>query len=316
MRLSYFTYSIQRHSDNTRFLFDIRPFLKAFTLFDNKDFKNSLKRGKEFLYLDSMGNNFFIFIMTRQNEIIKKIKSSDLTVSEIRDLLASDEQLGFAAYLYVGKSYLAFSSTVMAPRVASFPVFMDKIFQSVGLKDYSFIIHPLLLETDYADAVTMSFLGKANIQLLRANSTFEKILASMGVDVDGMNFSNIESLELVVRPARGENIKAPLKTIIENLPKTNVKKFVVKAKKEEADRAMDLFLAGSGILSDSIKKGSDSEIMTEITKRISENIVLKEKVAEHEADDAFRKTEPEAFMGLHNVDSWAGLLCLLPAGKD
>lgn len=72
MKLSYFGYSIERCTDGRHFLMDIKPFLQAFCAYDNTQFKNSFEHTGERVYLLRKTSAAFMFLITRDNDIIKK----------------------------------------------------------------------------------------------------------------------------------------------------------------------------------------------------------------------------------------------------
>lgn len=306
MKLSYYGYSVYRHKDQKRYLFDLRPFVKAFAELDDVDFKSKFSHSGEQLFLMPYMGNLFLFLMTRTNEIIKKIKSSDLSVSEIYDLLSSDERLGFASYVYFGPSYLGFASTVMAPKAKTFGVFLNDLLEAVGLSEYQIVFHPLLEQSTRSDAMAMEFMGRSVIQITKENAFYEDIRNFFGGTSE--EFADVDAFEVIIKPRRRQNIKPAIKKVISSIEDEGLDKMIIRSREEIGGELMDIYLAGKGHVSDVIEKSKDGSIKHQVEEKIKSNSLLKEKIKEHESNDEFEKMEPNAFSGLHNADSWASRL--------
>ena len=147
MKISYYGYSIERHQDQRHYLMDLGSFLNQFCAFDNPEFKSTFTHGGEHVYLIRQLDKLFLFLMTRNNEVIKKINARDLSVTEIYSLLNQQESLGFVSYLSFDCYFFGYASTVLAPRVQVFENFVNKVFDSLGIHEYRFVIHPFLTES-------------------------------------------------------------------------------------------------------------------------------------------------------------------------
>lgn len=306
MKLSYFGYSVTKYSNGERYLFDIRPFLNAFCGFENVAFKSQFTRSDEQVFLLKESVNLYLFLMTRQNEVIKKIKSSDLSVSEIYELLQQDEKLGFASYVYVKPSYLGFASTVMAPKYKAFSDFMGELFCAAGLTDYQFVLYPMLKQATKADALKMEFMGRASIQVNKENSLFDDLRDSFGGTVE--DFIDVDSFEIIIKPRPKKDISPAMRKVLNNVPTTGLDSFIMKAKEAADDQMMELYLAGKGQVSDTLNKNAEQAIDAQIDEKLARNEILMEKVNEHEANDEFQKEEPAAFVYLHNANAWGDIL--------
>lgn len=306
MKLSYFGYCVARHSSKERYLFDIRPFLNAFCGLDNPEFKSRFTRSEEQVYLLKQSESLYLFLMTRTNEVIKKIKSSDLSVSEIYELLQKDEKLGFASYVYIKPTYLGFASTIMAPKYKAFSDFIVELFYAVGLVDFHFVLHPMLQQATKADALKMDFMGRTSIQINKESSLFDDFRNSLGGTAE--EFANVDSFEITIKPKPRKDISPAIIKVLNNVPSSGLESFIMKAKEAVDDQLMEIYLAGKGHVSDTLVKESEKAIEAQIAEKIARNEVLTEKVNEHEANDEFQKIEPDAFIRLHHADAWGDRL--------
>jgi hypothetical protein len=305
MKLSYYGYSVERHSDQEKYLFDMRGFVDAFSRFQNFDFKNRFFHAGENVNLLRVKESFYLYLITRSQEVIKKIKSSDHTVSEINKMLSRDERLGFASYVYFGESYIGFASTIMAPKTKSFAFFVNDVFDAVGLSDYRFVLHPFFQEATYSDAMSMPFLGRSSIQVNKDNKFYEDIRNFFNGTAE--EFKDVDSFEVVVKPKKRQNIDAAVKKVISSVGSQGIEKFVCRAKHELSDHLMDMYLVGNGMISDMIPKGSDSEIYDSIIEKVTVNDGLVIKREEHQSHESFKKERPKAFSGFFDVASWSDM---------
>ncbi|PWN56200.1 hypothetical protein [Abyssibacter profundi] len=303
MKVSYFGYSILKQKSDQQYLFDLRPFIRAFVQLDDVKFKSQFSYADESLFLLPVTDNLYLFLMTRTNEIIRKIKSSDLSVTEIYDLLSADEQIGFASYVYMGASFLGFASTVMAPRSKTFSVFLNELCDAIGLGRYNIILNPLLTQSTKADAMKMDFIGRSVIQVTKENSFYEDIRNFFNGTSE--EFADVDSFELTIKPRRKQNIEPAVKKVIAGVRDEGLDKMMIRAREEIGDEIMDVYLAGKGHVSDNIIKTKDRTIHEQIKEKIKTNSTLQQKVVEHESNSEFKKKEPNSFAKLHDADSWA-----------
>src|SRR5690606_20220705 len=76
MRLSYNGYCLLHRATGQRFRFPLRGFLHAFCNFQNPQYKNSILYGSERLYLFPVLESLFLLVVTRSQELIKRIDTA------------------------------------------------------------------------------------------------------------------------------------------------------------------------------------------------------------------------------------------------
>ncbi len=302
MKLSYYAYSVTHRPTAEHYQFDIRPFINAFCALTDVRFKSQFKYLDEQVFLLKQSPNLYLFLMTRTNEIIKKIRSSDLNVSEIYDLLQQDEKLGFASYVFIEPSFLGFASTVMAPRFQAFVGFLEDIFAAIGLNEYQFILHPLLHQASKADVMSMDYMGRTSVQINKESSFFEDMRNIFNGTTE--DFADVGSIEITIKPMPRKNIDVAVRKVLRHVPDEGLDSFVIKAKQTIADQLVEVYLAGNGHLSDTIKKDSDQRINDQIREKINRNNVLLDKASEYITSGDFRSETPEAFLRFLPQDAW------------
>lgn len=303
MKLSYFGYHFERHQEQDRFLADIRPILRAFSDFENPEYKNRFTHEGENLYLFRRLGDLYMFLITRDREIIKGIRNDDLTVSEIQDILAAEgESIGFASYVYVKRSYFGFASTVMAPRFQTFASFINSVLRSVNCANYQFIPTPLLQQTARNIALEMRIHGAATFEL-DAESTLARDIGEQFHMVND-DFGAVASMQVRIVPKYRQNIRDATAKLIQHLPEDGLQKFTVKAKNDVNEKLTELYLADKGHISDDVRTRDEPAMAKEIQHKAAANQVLADKVQEHEQDEKFEDIHPQFIDHLSDAADW------------
>jgi len=305
MKLNYFGYSIENGTNHKKHLMDIRPFLNAFCTYNNTTYKNTFRHNGEMVFLLKSSKNLYLFLITRNSDIIKSINSTDHSIGEIYDKLSNNEMLGFASYIYVESSFFGYASTQMSPKNTAFVGFVNNVFKSLQLH-YSFIANPLLQQSSRQEVMSMPFVGRSVIQVSKENSFFDDIKNAVG----GTNeeFSDVDSFEITLKPRSRKNIEAAVKKVITAVPDLGLDKMLVRAKEEVHEGLVDLYLAGQGIVSDNISTKNELELTTEITQKVTSNELLETKVNEHEGDEAISKDKLDAILRFSEQSAWSSAL--------
>lgn len=304
MRINYFGYFLREKSSGKRILFDIRPLLKVFCKIKNVKYKNSLKYNDENLYLNHSIDGLFVFLMTRSNEIIKKINSQNLSVDDLNNLFKQDEHLGFASYVMFKECYFSFGSTMLAPKFSILTQFINDILISLNIKDFSFEIEPLLHQATKQEILKMSFLGRTTIEISKPDKFWRDIAAQIGLSKDDM--TDISSLEIVLKPKPRKNISSAVKHVLDKLGKEKHKpdKFIVKAKNELQPQLTELYLAGQGAIHDNIDHKQENKINKFFNEKINANHILKNKLVEFKENDNFKTVNINAVLQYSDMVAW------------
>lgn len=302
MKLSYFGYTLADSAGQKQYLFDIRRFMKSFITHADTSFKSRFVHADEHIYLLPFRGDLFLFIMTRENEVIKKIQSSDLSVAQLREFLEEGETLGFTSYIYFDEYFLAFASTLMAPKAKTFANFMNDLFDAVKISDYRFVLHPFMQQTSEEEVMTFPFIGRSSIVVNKYNNVFDEVRKLFSIE--DHDLVDIDSFELIIRPKRQKNINEAIKKIIRKTGQEGVDKFILRAKEELDGHVMDLYLVGQGQISDDLSGVPEEGIVQKIQGFIRSNPVLREKVREHVGNGRFTNKKIEVFSRFDSADAW------------
>jgi hypothetical protein len=306
MRLNYFGYYFRREGHYLGYLFDIRPFIRTFCQIDSVEFKNKFTYNGENLYLFPARSDVYLFVITRSNEIIKRINKNNLNLREIYELLGRGEELGFASYIYFNQNYIAFASTMLAPRITALTTFINAIFSSINLGSYKFGTRAFLYQATRSDILRLPFIGRTAIQVNKENSLFEDVKNFIGATVEDV--ADVDSFELIFKPKKRKDISAAVKKAIQTIPEHGTDKMIVKAKDDAHDQLVDLYLVGKGVISDTIKVRDETSIYGAIITKTSENEILEAKVREFRNDADFEKIQLEDLLRFGDINAWSNFL--------
>lgn len=298
MNVSYFGYFVEDVETTQRYLFDIRPLLAAYSK-TTITFQSKFVRKDDHLFLLPCTRNMYQFIITRDDEVIKKIQRSNLNVSNI--LLENGEQIGFTSYIYFDNGFLGFASTIKAPKSPAFTNFVNDIFKRIKIRKYNFVLKAIMQNSIKQEIMQMPFIGKSSIIIGKENTLFEDFMNKIKFSHE--NIVDIESLEIIIKPKRNKNIADAMKVIIDRVGNSDVSKFVLKAKHDLDDSLADFYLVGQGQISDALHQTDEHELDDEIQKRIGNNELLQDKI-EAFKDGPFKKKIPEALVPFTDVSAW------------
>lgn len=309
MKVNYFGYCMKNHVTNQKVLFDLRDFLKAYCRYAGAEFKNNFFHNDEHVYLIHHFNDTFLFLITRSNELIRKVNTNNISVGEINSLLAQDEQLGFASYLHIKADHFGFASTLLAPKVDVFTIYVNNIFESLGIPDWKFLPQALLYQATKEEALALPHIGKTTIELSKENSFVQDLLAT--VSANTTDITELGSIEIIIKPKTRKNIKTTVSKFLSKIPDKGVEKIIMKARSEGASQMTDLYLVGRGAISDSVDKSKETRIPNLLEDKITNNSFLQGKIVEYRADETFEENTLDVIVQFTYATAWSDLLSSL-----
>ena len=304
MKLSYYGYWFNSlNSSKKPYSVDLGRICKNFCSYFSNTIKTSLKSNGENQYLIHEGGKLFIFIQTRSEELIKKIDAKNITVSEIYDSLSDDENIGFASYVYIDEKFLAFGSTLMAPRIKGFIDFINSILDIHRINNYRFGVTPFLSQTSPKEIKKAHHIGRTTIKINKSNSFFNEVEEFFGGQAS--HYEDVDSFEIIIRPSKRKDISAAVINVVNKVEEdeSGVEKFIIAAKKDDDERITDYYLNGRGLVSNYIDIKKERNIEDAIRKKIDANRELAERVSANENN--LSKVEVAAILDLYKHDSWS-----------
>lgn len=301
MKITYFHYYVSPESKpEEKTLFDLRPILFNFCKYQNKKFRSSFKNpAGDSVFMFWVAEDTYLLIVTKSGEIIKTINSDEVNYEDLYARLSNNESLGFASYLYAGKHFYGLASTIFGPKNTSFSVFVNSLFNRTKVSGYEFVTVPFETQATRAEALSMSVVGKNIIEIGPGNSLFSEITGFFGLG----NTSEIESLEITIKPGKKKNIKDSAEKIAEKLPDEDLKKYIVKAKNAASESLIDYYITGIGAISDSVVK-NEKTLAAAMKNKAENNAKLQARIAEIIKNPQYEKTEISAINNLFDFDKW------------
>ena len=294
MRVTYHVYYLKDKTDGILYRFDLNCVLNALVA-ENLNLKRGFLLDDEYLYLvqeePEKAPDMYFFIITRDNELIKAIDNK-LTVQDIRDKLnaQNDEKIGIGSFAYITTKanlpLVAFSTQLLSPKVNLFWNFINEYLNKKGLSTrFEIIGHPVMAKADINEVMRMDFIGKTSMVLNTKHGRVQAFKEFFGKD---MEFKNIESIEVTIKPHRGKSIKKAMpdiKTIAED---EGTLKLTSKAKGETYSALTELFIIGSGTLGDVISPAARTtlKVRDAIGTKIRDNTALGAKLTSFYQDDS------------------------------
>ncbi|MGZ8174331.1 MULTISPECIES: hypothetical protein [Methylobacter] len=306
MRVNYFGYCLKNPGTGQKGLFDLSGFLKAYCRFENIDFKNNFKRSDEHLYLLHHINDTFLFLITRSNELIRRINTNDLSIGDVHSLLEQDEQLGFASYVMFKENYFSFGSTLLAPKIDIFASYLNDLFNKIGINDWMFLPQALLYQATKDEVLNLAYIGKTTIELSKQNSFFQDLVASASADTT--DTLDLEGIEITIKPKKRKNIKPFVTKFLNTIPDEGIEKMIMKAKDEGMSQMTDLYLVGKGAICDSVDKSRETRIPHLLELKADKNKYLIQKLTEYRSDESFEEISLDALVRFSDVSAWTNCL--------
>lgn len=310
MKFNYFGYSfVDTNARDKKYFFDIRPVLRIFCELKSPVFKNGFKYIDENLYLFESSEDCYLFVMTRNEEIIKKIDTKTIGVSELSRELAKDgSSLGFASLVMVHERYFAIGTKTLSPKVDIFAQFINDLIQILGTSGYEFVPRAFTHKAKKEEIMDMEIIGRSVIEIPNTpKGPFSKLLEAMTGNI--CDVSELDGIEITFKPkTRKSNIKGVVSATLNNLD--DISKAVIKAKSEASSILKELYLTKDGHVFDFIspnKNKDDVETFNSLKEKSCENKILQEKVTELKDDQSFRSVAVDSLLRLNNVDSWTSV---------
>ncbi|MGV1097817.1 hypothetical protein ACUUL3_00205 [Thiovibrio sp. JS02] len=297
MKITYYKYYFKHkklHIQN-----DIRPFLNAFAEIKSIKFKNSFTAtGGDSLFLFHVGGNIYLFVIIKDNEIVKAINSNKLSHKDIHEKLEKDERLGFASYVYVEKNYYGIASTFFGPKNTYWTDFINDIIQRLNINNCYLESSPFPTSATRNEIMDLSFKGSTYIQINKKSKIWSQMakLLCIGDDVNRI------SIQFKPEPRREMSLSND--NIAKNLQDDGLEKYIVKGKQTLQDAITDFYIVGSGHISDSIIASGEVDICNAINEKVRRNQGLKSAVKDYTDDDSYSKRNIEIIANYHNLDNW------------
>lgn len=290
MKLIYYKYYLE--SRFKHYVQDIRKIFK--TYLSDKSLNGTFFTGSEEpLYLfPTLFEDLYMFAMVRDDNLVKAIHKKTLSHTDIKKRLDKDESLGFVSYVYARENHLSIASTALGPRGGVWREFVTQLIQRLCKKhkvasDVKFCAEPFETDISIEEArKEVKFFGTADIRLNDESQVMSRIKTLFGGGGD------IGTIEIIIRPPARKFFTSTKNGILDTFNNdSGVDKFVVRGKRDAAESLTDMYIVGSGHLSDNVTATKEANILKQIKTKTDTSEPLKKAVREFINEKKYRHTK-------------------------
>lgn len=169
MRINYYMYNF--HNVNTADVYDfnISKIIENSTNKIAYPYVTDITYNDEKLYLIKLKKDFYLFVQTKNQEIVKAVeeKRSVFSATDLTNKLAANESMGFASYIYMNDKFpiFAFGSRVLSPTPTAFVFYIEQLLKRMKIRDLSFKLIPVKTQISRAEAAKLDFIGRTSFQV-------------------------------------------------------------------------------------------------------------------------------------------------------
>lgn len=296
MKVTYYKYWIEHNAERHRH--SIRPFVGAFTSIRDQAFRGSFTDGDDNLFAYHINHDLFLFVITKDQELIKTISANTLSHEDIYRRLNVGEHIGFASYLHLDADYLGLACTIHGPKIKRWISFVNQMFQAVGLQDFQFLCSPFESQASTRDALGFDFKSTVRIAVQPGNTLFNTIAAWSGGGED------VQSIVVELKPANRSQMRSTFDRILRHSREQGIESLVVRAKAELEDQLTDFYVVGTGGLSRAINEKTEQNICAAIRHDIANNESLRIAVEEYRGDNAYETGPIQRIRHYSDANNW------------
>lgn len=301
MRLRYYRHGFLEVSSNKHYRHPIEKILDSFCKVSDSDFKNKFSHNGESIFLLRKAKNCYLFIKTKDTDIIQAIDRKKITSEEIEKRLKANESIGFVSFIYVSGPIISFCSTHLGPTTTAFVHLINNVLFTQKIDSFRFYVEPLEAQIDRKEARKLKFIGSASIRVNDSNSLFDDICSVF--DIDNNNANYLDSFEIKIIPKRNKNIQLINNKLLQ-IDNTGMEKYEIRAKAELHERLTEYRIESSLIMRDDITIQSNQDIYTEMAKSTDSNKAAIKKALENEKENDVKTSSINAFSKLHTHSNW------------
>lgn len=310
MKIHYYCYYIEDIETKEKYLFDIRPFVQAFTSWKKSlSIATKLTNGKEHLYLLPVRKNFYLFVQTKANDVIQMIetKEDSINTSELVENLEKDTTLGFASYVLFDneRNLFAFSSRLSSPRVNAFKNFFNDMFMLLNEGRLSFVTTKMTNSISKDKAANLQFIGRTEFKVNKDNSLFTHITDHLMKEISDLDM--IETIEIIIKPALKQNIRQSIGSALHKVEQKGLEGIILKGKNEIDMPLRNFYITSSGGIFDEAESLNNDRIYQDMSKGLEENPLLPEKIKLYEQDIEFSDNDLNQLEFYCDPENWPTL---------
>lgn len=313
MKVNYFHYYLSAPNKKLppRISSNLLPLVQAFAALDAPALKHSFDSpdGEKLFLLKTSYPRIFLFVSTRDQEIIKAMNRKTLSCLDIKERLEAGESVGFASYVYLEKNFFAIATTMRAPKSTMFAHFLEMLLVKIGLQTHVPRIQHIESITTKNEVLEMAFVGKTTFEIDRSNNLF-----GLAAEAMGLHGEEVDSLVIQIKPKPRANFKSGFRRLSGKLDRDGVRRYQVKAKAALEDELTDYYLTEQGTLFDMIERGTEKQILSGISQAVHGNKQLAEKLEKIFSENNYVADDLEIIARFSDPAPWVDMFPSEPLG--
>ncbi|HDK6220002.1 TPA: hypothetical protein M2P66_000071 [Klebsiella quasipneumoniae] len=219
-----------------------------------------------------VSGNVFMFLKTNNTDIIKTIDRANNQYQDISALLQQNQDIAFASYIYISQRCIGFGSTIYGPKIGAFSAYYDHFFFNTN-NNRNIRFESIRKSVTPAQALQFAHMGKINVKL-EASSPFAIRELTNFLGVTPVEFDDVDSFEIIIKPKHMKNIKDAIVPTLNNLP-AGVREMTIAAKQALGDQAIELHVATTGGVYDIVNPKANIAIHLQMSTNFANNADLR-----------------------------------------
>lgn len=302
MKITYLKYWVEYGGNKYRW--PAGDLLKAFAGIKEPGIRSSFKSGDDNIFIFPSGQHVYLFVVTKDDELIKAISADTIKQADIGSRLEKNERIGFASYVYMGNDFIGIASTIHGPKIKRFTDLVNGIFRRCEKDDYQYCCAPFSMSVDVKHALKFSFKGSVKFEIKRGAPLFDTIIAAWNSPQD------VDRMVIEMYPQMKSSMENTFNTVVNGAVESGVSKLIVRARDELEDQMMDYYVVGNGKMSRVIQGKKEEDICFEMQQDVAKNSLLKEALHDYRIDTGYEKTDLKELCDLCSGDSLARMLAV------
>lgn len=306
MRINYYMYNF--HNVNTADVYDfnISKIIENSTNKIAYPYVTDITYNDEKLYLIKLKKDFYLFVQTKNQEIVKAVeeKRSVFSATDLTNKLAANESMGFASYIYMNDKFpiFAFGSRVLSPTPTAFVFYIEQLLKRMKIRDLSFKLIPVKTQISRAEAAKLDFIGRTSFQV--AYGPFVKnLLNAFNGESKVIDFEDIAGLEVIIKPKRGKSINKTILKSIDRVPDNELEKVTLRARAHLEDQLTNFYYSKDGLLSEGCDAESYMSIAEHMQVSLDTNSVIQERIRDYRGLN-YEQLENHSLLEFDSLDHW------------
>lgn len=280
MRVGYFGYYVKHRESGDKHIVDLRNFVRDFVASDDITLKQQFTYNAESLLLLPSQGSTYLFVQTRDLEIVKRVKRGEWDADDIRRVLRGDQTVGFASYVSLNPEWIGTACRVMSPRHTAFAHLINSIFDKLQIP-YDFILRSFHTQLPEDEVSSLDRVGRVSVEINHSSPALQRVWSAL-TGGDGTELNDVAAMRIDVIPLRKRtaDLKPNLQELVESLPRHGLESLEARAKVEALDRMSDMYIYGAGALRSFIDVEAEAQIPEAMASAARESAELRDAIQE------------------------------------